>query len=167
MSLFANNSLEGQVALVTGASRGIGLAIARAYAAAGAKIALASRKQEGLDLAAEAIRKQGGEALPIAAHSGDGDAVLALRQAQAAGIDVQFVPWETPPSAEVWLADVRLPGTVAVGDVVPVAVTLQGNTKQTVDLTWSGAGQTGAQSVALDARPDTSQFHIIQPQVVK
>ena len=38
-------TLNGKVALITGASRGIGLAIARAYAAAGAKIALASRKQ--------------------------------------------------------------------------------------------------------------------------
>jgi NAD(P)-dependent dehydrogenase (short-subunit alcohol dehydrogenase family) len=83
--------LSGKVALVTGASRGIGLAIARAYAAAGARVALSSRKQEGLNLAAEMIRGRGGEALPIAAHSGDGEAVDALVNrvtAEYGGIDI-------------------------------------------------------------------------------
>lgn len=70
--------LEGKVALITGASRGIGLAIARAYAAAGARVVLSSRKQEGLDAAAASIREQGGTALPVAAHTGDRTAVQAL-----------------------------------------------------------------------------------------
>jgi NAD(P)-dependent dehydrogenase (short-subunit alcohol dehydrogenase family) len=70
--------LTGKVALITGASRGIGLAMAGAYAAAGAKVALSSRKQEGLDTAAAQIQEMGGEALPIAAHTGDSTAVQAL-----------------------------------------------------------------------------------------
>jgi NAD(P)-dependent dehydrogenase (short-subunit alcohol dehydrogenase family) len=84
-------TLDGKVALITGASRGIGLAIAQAYAAAGAKVVLSSRKQEGLDQAAAAIREQGGEALPIAAHSGDSIAVQALverAEAEWGGIDI-------------------------------------------------------------------------------
>jgi len=70
--------LTGKVALVTGASRGIGLAIAGAYAAAGAKVVLCSRKQEGLDEAAAKIQELGGEALPIAAHTGNSEAIQAL-----------------------------------------------------------------------------------------
>jgi NAD(P)-dependent dehydrogenase (short-subunit alcohol dehydrogenase family) len=70
--------LTGKVALITGASRGIGQAIAEAYAASGANVVLTSRKQPGLDAVAQAIREQGGEALPIAAHTGDAEAIASL-----------------------------------------------------------------------------------------
>jgi len=83
--------LNGKVALITGASRGIGLAIAQAYVAAGAKVVLSSRKQEGLDEAASMIREQGGEALPVAAHSSDSAAVQSLVEqatAEWGGIDI-------------------------------------------------------------------------------
>ena len=62
-------SLEGKVALITGGSRGIGKAIALAFADAGADIAISSRKQAALDEVAAEIRGMGRRALAVAAHN--------------------------------------------------------------------------------------------------
>ncbi|OBB13717.1 3-ketoacyl-ACP reductase [Mycolicibacterium setense] len=63
--------LTGRTAIVTGASRGIGLAAAQAIASAGGNVVLTSRQQESADAAASAV---GGTALGVAAHAVDEEA---------------------------------------------------------------------------------------------
>ncbi|XP_013408721.1 uncharacterized protein LOC106172517 [Lingula anatina] len=57
--------LSGKVAVVTGASCGIGAAISRHLAAAGAKVAMAARREEMLNELKETIKKEGGEAIAV------------------------------------------------------------------------------------------------------
>ncbi|MCF8111895.1 MAG: SDR family oxidoreductase [Desulfobacteraceae bacterium] len=74
-------NLDNKVAVIAGGSRGIGLAIAEVYALAGAKIVVSSRKQQGVDEAAEKLRGQGAEVLPVAANvSVDEDRVNLVQQ---------------------------------------------------------------------------------------
>jgi NAD(P)-dependent dehydrogenase (short-subunit alcohol dehydrogenase family) len=70
--------LAGKVALITGASRGIGFAIAEIIASRGASVVLASRKKEALEGAAAKIRAKDGQAHAFVAHTGDPDSVRAL-----------------------------------------------------------------------------------------
>ncbi len=74
----ADFGLEGRVAVVTGASRGIGEAIARGFAEHGATVVISSRKQESLEKVAAAIGKAGGKAIPIACHGGKSEQMQAL-----------------------------------------------------------------------------------------
>jgi NAD(P)-dependent dehydrogenase (short-subunit alcohol dehydrogenase family) len=73
--------LDGKVALVTGASRGIGRATAEALAAAGAKVMLSSRKQADLEAAAEGID---GDTAVFVANAGDPEAASACVDATIA-----------------------------------------------------------------------------------
>ena len=72
-------SLAGKTALVTGASKGIGKAIAAQFAASGANVMLSSRKQDQLEAAAAEIAASGaqGETAVFAANAGDLDAAEA------------------------------------------------------------------------------------------
>ncbi|MCT9008019.1 MULTISPECIES: SDR family oxidoreductase [Streptomyces] len=67
----AGLDLSGRTAVVTGASRGIGLAIAQAIAAAGGNVVLTSRSQEAADAAAAQV---GGTAIGVGAHAVDEEA---------------------------------------------------------------------------------------------
>jgi NAD(P)-dependent dehydrogenase (short-subunit alcohol dehydrogenase family) len=73
----ASTDLTGQVALVTGASSGLGLRFARVLAASGAKVAIAARRVERLEALAREIGEAGGEALPVSLDVTDADQLVA------------------------------------------------------------------------------------------
>ena len=84
-------ALTGRVAIVTGASRGIGAATARALAARGAAVALVGRSADALDEVAGQVRAAGGVAVPLVADLADPDAadtIVARTVAELGGLDI-------------------------------------------------------------------------------
>ena len=78
MSTQSPFSLDGKVAVVTGASKGMGAAIAEAMALAGARVALTARDQAGLDAVAGRIRAAGGTAHTISCDVTAADAAARI-----------------------------------------------------------------------------------------
>lgn len=124
-------NLEGKVALITGASKGIGEAIARIFAANGAKVIINSRKQEDVDKVAESIRAEGGICAGIAANAGDIEACALLVEKAVAlygGIDILVNNAATNPvfgpvvTVEEWAFDkimnVNVKAPLALGKLV-------------------------------------------------
>jgi len=70
--------LDDKIAVISGASQGIGKQIALGFAEQGARLAICSRKQESLDAVAEEIRGKGGECVPVVCHTGKPDQIRSL-----------------------------------------------------------------------------------------
>jgi NAD(P)-dependent dehydrogenase (short-subunit alcohol dehydrogenase family) len=77
-SALARFDLTDRVALVTGGTRGLGLAMARGFAQAGAQVIVVSRKPEACDEVVAALQAEGGKAAACACHIGHWDRLDAL-----------------------------------------------------------------------------------------
>lgn len=93
--------LKGKVAIVTGASKGIGASMARALAEFGARVVVSSRKQEAVDEVAEQLSAQGMDALAVACNVGDEtqlENLMAKTTAQFGGVDILINNAATNPT---------------------------------------------------------------------
>lgn len=77
-------SLEGRIALISGASSGIGAHLARLFGAAGAKVVLGARRTDRTEDVAQSIRGDGGEALAVTLDVTKEDSVIAAYEAAQA-----------------------------------------------------------------------------------
>lgn len=90
-SIKSRFDLTGKVAVVTGASKGIGESMARGLAEFGAKVVVSSRKLEAVEEVAKGLRADGFEATAIACHMGDMDQARGLIDqtvAKYGGVDI-------------------------------------------------------------------------------
>lgn len=132
-------SLAGKCALVTGATRGIGLAIARAYGQAGARVAISSENLEDCQEVAAALAREGIDAWPVSAdlsQQADVDALAAAVIDRFGGLDAlvcnagiaphmgplasaSAADWEATLTVNlrsaVWLTSALLPAMAARG----------------------------------------------------
>jgi len=136
----ASFDLTDRIALITGASRGIGEAIARAFADAGALVIVTSRKLDGCEAVAASIREAGGRAEARVCHIGDRNAIAACVADVVAAhgrIDVLVNnaaanPYfghvlDTDPGAYQKTVDVNIGGYFAMSQVVGQQMRQQGS----------------------------------------
>ncbi len=188
-------SLAGKVAIITGASRGIGRAIALRLAEAGASVTVCSRKLENVEKVAEEIRAAGGEALAVQAHVGYADQVEAMveRTVETFGrVDIavnnaatnpHFGPILTADEAQ-WdkILDTNLKSVFRVAKAVAPHMRAQGGGKIVNISSIAGLRPSPAmgiysvskagvimltQVLALELAPDNIQVNAIAPGVIK
>lgn len=152
MSVSSLFSLEGKVALVTGASSGLGVTFATALADAGADVVLAARRVERLEEVAEVIREGGRRALPVACDVTDPEQVEAAAAeavAEFGRIDVLIanagsvpegfaMPEKLPPALFAQSIDVNLNGTWNTCQSVGRQMLLQGSGSIVIISSYTG-----------------------------
>jgi 3-oxoacyl-[acyl-carrier protein] reductase len=183
--------LDGKIAVVTGAGRGIGRAIARRFAAAGARVAIGTRTAASGRETVELIHSEGGRAHLVTCDVGiKREAVELIRQAEAlyGGIDILVHNAGVFPMAQLqdlsdedldysvnvnlkacfWLAQAALPAlTRAAGGRILITSSVSGNHANAPGLTHYSATKAGVtgfvRNLALDLAPAQITVNAVEP----
>jgi len=188
-------SLDGQVAVITGSSRGIGKAIAECMSALGARVVISSRKQDACEAVAEEIRAKGGEVLVVPCNISRRDEVEALvekTRAEWGRIDT-FVsnaavnPHYGPMSSltdeafdkiidcnvksNIWFANLVLPEMAARGGGSMVIVSSIGGLRGSPIIGTYGISKAAdfalARNLAVEWGPKNVRINCIAPGLIK
>ncbi len=187
--------LTGQVAVITGSSKGIGRAIAEIMAAMGAKVVVSSRKADACEAVAEGIRKAGGEASVIPCNIGrkpECEALIKGAVAKYGKIDalvcnaavnpyfgplsgIQDEQWdkimESNIRSNLWLANLAAPGMAERGGGTITIVSSIGGLKGSAKLGAYGVSKAAdfglARALAVELGPKNVRVNAIAPGLVK
>ena len=187
--------LQGQVAVVTGSSKGIGRSIAETMAAMGAKVVVSSRKADACEEVAAAIRKDGGEATVIACNIGRKAEVEGLIKGTLdtygridalvcnAAVNPYFGPlagigddafdkiMATNIKSNLWLANLAIPGMAERGGGTVTIVSSIGGIRGSSMLGAYGISKAAdfslARSLAVEWGPKNVRVNCIAPGLVK
>jgi len=187
--------LTGKTAIVTGSTRGIGLAIATAFADRGARVVVSSRKADACEAARAAIVERGGEAVAVPCNIGEKEQLRTLvdRTLEAYGaIDVLVCnaavnPYFGPLSgigddafdkimnsnvrSNVWLCNMVQPSMTAAGGGAIVIVSSIAGLKGSRMLGAYGISKAAdaqlARNLAVELGPNNIRVNAIAPGIIK
>jgi dehydrogenase/reductase SDR family member 4 len=187
--------LSGQVALITGSSRGIGKAIAEEMSAAGAKVVISSRKQDACDAVRDQINAAGGEAISLTCNIGNKQEVESLVRATMqrlgridilvcnAAVNPFYGPlaklgddaWDKIMTSNVksswWLSNLVAPHMIERGSGNIILISSIGAFKSTLVLGAYGISKAAeaqlARNLAAELGPSGIRVNAIAPGLVK
>ena len=187
--------MQGQVALITGSSKGIGRAIAERMAQHGARVVISSRRQEACDAVAAEIRAQGGDAIAMACNIGRKDELQALVDRTIAewgridtlvcnaAVNPYFGPsadipddaWDRIMGSNIrsnhWLCQMVLPGMGRHGEGAVVIVSSIAGLRGTATLGAYGVSKAAdmqlARNLAVEWGPRGIRVNCIAPGLVR
>ncbi len=187
--------LDGQVAIVTGSSKGIGKSIAETMAGLGAKVVISSRRQDACEAVAEGIRANGGQALAVPCNVSrreDVEALVARTREQWERIDVMVSNAAVNPhygplstladeafdkimdsnvKSNIWFANLVLPGMAERGGGSMIIVSSIAGLRGTPVIGAYGISKAAdfalARNLAVEWGPRNVRVNCIAPGLIK